>query len=95
MASPAGDEAHHEPRHQMVDVARAIACGSDGDSDAGLGASDSASGMSATLGSVADFDVLHGHVAAYIGVGGRAKGREAAANGSSPAESIACGRLVE
>lgn len=58
----------------LAGVPTAFACGSDGYSYAGLGARDPAAGMSAALVSVADFDVLHGHVAAYVGVGGPGQG---------------------
>lgn len=55
-------------------AARAVACGSDGYSYAGLGTSGPSFGISATVTSVADFDVLHGHVAGWVGVGGPGEG---------------------
>jgi hypothetical protein len=58
----------------LVGTPRAFACGSNGYSYAGLGAPDPAFGISATLTSVADFDVRDGHVAAYLDVGGPGQG---------------------
>lgn len=58
----------------LVGTPRAPACGSNGYSYAGLGAPDRGFGISATLTSVADFDVLHGHVAGWVGVGGPGQG---------------------
>jgi hypothetical protein len=58
----------------LVGTPRALACGSNGYSYAGLGAPEPALGISATLTSVADFDVTNGHVAAYIDVGGPGQG---------------------
>jgi hypothetical protein len=55
-------------------AARASACGSNGYSYAGRVASERAYGISATVTSVQDFDVLHGHVAGWVGVGGPGEG---------------------
>ena len=54
--------------------ATAFACGSNGYSYAGLVASQRAFGISAMVTSVDDFDILHGHVAAWVGVGGPGEG---------------------
>jgi hypothetical protein len=58
----------------LVGVPRAFACGNAGYSYAGLGAPGRGFGISATLTSVADFDVRGGHVAAYVDVGGPGEG---------------------
>jgi hypothetical protein len=58
----------------LVASPRAFACGNGGYSYAGLGAPDRGFGISATLTSVADFDVRDGHVAAYLDVGGPGQG---------------------
>ena len=55
-------------------AARASACGSNGYAYAGLGASQPAFGISATLASVDAFPLLHGHVAGWVGVGGPGQG---------------------
>jgi len=54
--------------------ATAFACGSNGYSYAGLVASQRAFGISAMVTSVDDFDILHGHVAGWVGVGGPGEG---------------------
>ena len=56
-----------------VAVARASACGSNY-AYVGLGATEPAFGISATVASVETFAVLHGHVAAWVGVGGPGEG---------------------
>jgi hypothetical protein len=53
---------------------RALGCGSNGYSYAGLGSPDPGFGIAATITSVADFDVRHGHVAGWVGVGGAGEG---------------------
>ena len=53
---------------------RALGCGSNGYSYAGLGNPEPGFGIAATITSVADFDVLHGHVAGWVGVGGVGEG---------------------
>ncbi len=58
----------------LVGSPRAFACGNGGYSYAGLGAPDRGFGISATLSSVSDFHVGHGHVAAYLDVGGPGEG---------------------
>lgn len=56
-------------------AARALACGnSTGYSYAGLGASSHAYGISATITPLDAFDVLDGHVAGWVGVGGPGQG---------------------
>src|SRR5215472_17300298 len=55
-------------------AAHALACGSDGYTYAGLVASQRAYGISASITSVDDFAVLHGHVAGWVGVGGPGEG---------------------
>jgi hypothetical protein len=55
-------------------AARASACGSGGYSYAGVGAAAPGFGISATVTSVEAFAVLHGHVAAWVGVGGPGEG---------------------
>jgi hypothetical protein len=49
---------------------RALACGSNGYSYAGVGAAQRAFGISASVAAVSGFPVLNGHVAAWVGVGG-------------------------
>jgi hypothetical protein len=56
------------------DIPRAFACGSNGYSYAGLAAPQRAFGISAMVTSVDDFDIPHGHVAAWVGVGGPGEG---------------------
>src|SRR5579884_3546614 len=53
---------------------RALACGSGGYSYAGLGAQSRAAGISATVTPLGPFDVLDGHVAGWVGVGGPHEG---------------------
>jgi len=55
-------------------AARASACGSNGYAYAGIGATQPAFGISATLSSVDAFTLLHGHVAGWVGVGGPGQG---------------------
>jgi hypothetical protein len=56
-------------------AARALACGnSTGYSYAGLGAPSHAYGISATITTLDAFDVLNGHVAGWVGVGGPGQG---------------------
>ena len=56
-------------------AARALACGnSNGYSYAGIGAPSPASGISATITPLDAFDVLNGHVAGWVGVGGPGEG---------------------
>ena len=56
-------------------AARALACGNDGGySYAGVGAASHASGISAVLTPLGPFDVLNGHVAGWVGVGGPGEG---------------------
>ena len=56
-------------------AARALACGnSTGYSYAGLGAAGHAYGISATITPLDAFDVLNGHVAGWVGVGGPGQG---------------------
>jgi hypothetical protein len=55
-------------------TASAFACGSTGYTYAGLQARHRAFGISATITSVNQFAVLGGHVAGYVGVGGRGEG---------------------
>jgi len=55
-------------------AASAFACGSSGYSYAGLGAPYRGYGISATVTSLEDFDVPHGHVAGWVGVGGPGEG---------------------
>lgn len=55
-------------------AARAFACGSTGYTYAGYGARELAYGISAQVTPVADFDLLHGHVAGWVGVGGPGEG---------------------
>ena len=55
-------------------AAHAFACGSDGYTYAGLVAPKQAFGISASITSVDDFAVLHGHVAGWVGVGGPGEG---------------------
>jgi hypothetical protein len=57
-----------------VGTASAFACGSNGYSYAGLAAPQQAFGVSATLTSVRDYDVLNGDVAGWVGVGGPNEG---------------------
>lgn len=53
---------------------RASGCGQGGYSYAGLGAAQPAFGISATVSWVDAFDVLHGHIAGWVGVGGPGEG---------------------
>jgi hypothetical protein len=53
---------------------RALACGSNGYSYAGIGSPRRAFGISASVAAVSGFPVLNGHVAAWVGVGGPAEG---------------------
>jgi hypothetical protein len=53
---------------------RAFACGSGGYSYAGLGAPSRAFGISAIVTPLNTFDVLNGHVAGWVGVGGPGQG---------------------
>ena len=55
-------------------AARALACGSGGYSYAGLGAPNRAFGISAIVTPLNTFDVLSGHVAGWVGVGGPGEG---------------------
>jgi hypothetical protein len=55
-------------------AARALACGSNGYSYAGIGAAQRAFGISASVAAVGGFPVLNGHVAAWVGVGGPGEG---------------------
>lgn len=56
-------------------AARAVACGnSDGYSYAGVGAASPASGISAVITPLDAFDILNGHVAGWVGVGGPGEG---------------------
>ena len=56
-------------------AARALACGNSGGySYAGIGAPSAAFGISATITPLDAFDVLNGHVAGWVGVGGPGEG---------------------
>lgn len=55
-------------------VAAASACGTDGYSYAGLGAPTYGSGISAVITPIGPFDVINGHVAGWVGVGGPGEG---------------------
>jgi hypothetical protein len=55
-------------------VPRAFACGSTGYSYAGLSAPEAAFGVSATVTSVEDWPMQHGHTAGWVGVGGPHQG---------------------
>jgi hypothetical protein len=55
-------------------AARALACGTGGYSYAGVGAAGHASGISAVLTPLGPFNVLNGHVAGWVGVGGPGEG---------------------
>ncbi len=55
-------------------AARALACGSGGYSYAGLGAQGRAFGISAVVTPLSAFNVLNGHVAGWVGVGGPGEG---------------------
>jgi len=55
-------------------AATALACGQGGYSYAGLGAPNRAFGVSATVTGLNSFDVLNGHVAGWVGVGGPGEG---------------------
>jgi hypothetical protein len=55
-------------------AARTSACGPNGYSYAGLGASERAFGISATVRSLEDFDLVDGHVAGWVGVGSPGEG---------------------
>ena len=55
-------------------AAPASACGSNGYSYAGLGAPKPAFGISAMVRSVENFDLVQGHVAGWVGVGGPGEG---------------------
>src|SRR5215831_7511421 len=55
-------------------AARASACGSSGYAYAGVGATQPAFGISATLSSVDAFPLLSGHIAGWVGVGGPGQG---------------------
>src|SRR3954449_9847073 len=58
-----------------VGAARAIACGNNGGySYAGIGAPTHAYGVSALISPLDAFDVLNGHVAGWVGVGGPGEG---------------------
>ena len=54
----------------LAGASSAFACGSNGYSYAGLQARHRALGISATVTPVNEFDVLHGHVAGWVGVSG-------------------------
>jgi hypothetical protein len=59
----------------LVGVASASACGgADGYSYAGVSATSNASGISAFVDPLGPFDVLNGHVAGWVGVGGPGEG---------------------
>jgi len=55
-------------------AARALACGSNGYSYAGVEASERAFGISARVASVEAFPLLGGHIAGWVGVGGPGEG---------------------
>jgi hypothetical protein len=55
-------------------VAAASACGTDGYSYAGVGAPTFGSGISAVITPLGPFDIAHGHVAGWVGVGGPGEG---------------------
>jgi hypothetical protein len=55
-------------------AARALACGSNGYSYAGIGTPQRAFGISASVAAVSAFPVLNGHVAGWVGVGGPGQG---------------------
>ncbi len=56
-------------------AARALACGdSEGYSHARIGASSNAYGISARIAQISAFDILNGHIAGWVGVGGTGKG---------------------
>ena len=56
-------------------AARALACGdSEGYSHARIGASSNAYGISARIAQISAFDILNGHFAGWVGVGGTGKG---------------------
>jgi hypothetical protein len=55
-------------------VAAASACGTDGYSYAGVGAPTWGSGISALITPLGPFDIIHGHVAGWVGVGGPGEG---------------------
>src|SRR6266496_3189614 len=59
----------------LVGAARALACGNNqGYSYAGLGAQTNANGISAVISPLDAFNVLNGHVAGWVGVGGPGEG---------------------
>jgi hypothetical protein len=59
----------------LAGAARALACGNtDGYSYAGLGAATHAYGISAIITPLDAFDILNGHVAGWVGVGGPGQG---------------------
>ena len=59
----------------LAGAARAMACGNtDGYSYAGLGAASHAYGISAIITPLNAFDILNGHVAGWVGVGGPGQG---------------------
>lgn len=58
----------------LAGAARALACGNSGYSYAGIGAAGSGAGISALVTPLGPFDVLNGHVAGWVGVGGPGEG---------------------
>jgi hypothetical protein len=58
----------------LAGSARALACGTGGYSYAGLGAPSRGFGISAIVTPLSTFDVLNGHVAGWVGVGGPGEG---------------------
>jgi hypothetical protein len=58
----------------LASAACAVACGSGGYSYAGLSAQNPGYGISAEITSLVDFDILNGHVGAWVGVGGPGEG---------------------
>jgi hypothetical protein len=58
----------------LAGAARALACGNGGYSYAGIGAPTRGSGISAVVTSLGPFNVLNGHVAGWVGVGGPGEG---------------------
>ena len=59
-----------------------VRCGTGGYSYAGVSASSPAFGIGATVTPLAGFNVLNGHVAGWVGVGGPARARTAPTSGS-------------